>query len=263
MRELVLALRVGGAIAIFAALTAQLINTVNFESAGAGHTAFVAVNFFSFFTVESNLIAAAVLATAAAYSLGSLPEPAWLGPVRAAATTYMVTTGVVYNLLLRGVELPIGSVVAWSNEILHVAGPVIVALDWLVAPGRRRLPPRTLAGIVVFPIAWAAYTLVRGALTIDPRTDGHWYPYPFLNPGTSANGYASVAFYILLIAAVICVVGSGVVRIGAAARERAAAEDLADATEYPQEAHDAGAPPTRAARPGQGEPRAGQRATRE
>jgi tetrahydromethanopterin S-methyltransferase subunit B len=48
------------------------------------------------------------------------------------------------------------------------------------------------------------YTMFRGPLTPDELTGtSYWYPYPFLNPDTSANGYLSVAFYIVLIALVI------------------------------------------------------------
>ena len=36
-------------------------------------------------------------------------------------TTYMIVTGLVYNILLRGIELPQGSEpIPWSNETLHV-----------------------------------------------------------------------------------------------------------------------------------------------
>ena len=67
--------------------------------------------------------------------------------------------------------------------------PVVMVLDWLIAPGERPLNSKALWGIVTFPILWAGYTLVRGAMVVDPRTGDPWYPYPFLNPHTSANGY--------------------------------------------------------------------------
>ena len=88
-----------------------------------------------------------------------------------------------------------------------------MVLDWLIAPGKRPLNSKTLWGIVTFPILWAGYTLVRGALVLDPRTGDPWYPYPFLNPHTSANGYWSVAFYVVLIGVLIGVVGAGVLRL--------------------------------------------------
>jgi len=134
--------------------------------------------------------------------------------VRASVVTYMVVTGIVYNLLLRGIELPQGSTVGWSNEILHVVAPVYLLVDWLFAPGRVPLGARRIWPVLVFPIVWVLYTLVRGPFVTDEVFgNDFWYPYPFLNPITSANGYLSVAFYVILIAAVIGLVAAGVLWI--------------------------------------------------
>ena len=60
----------------------------------------------------------------------------------------------------------------------------------------------------LFPLAWVAYSLVRGAL-ID------WYPYPFLNPAQQA-GYGGVAVYVIAIASFILLVGAGVLALSRA-----------------------------------------------
>ncbi len=209
-RVLAYLLRIGGSVAIVAALAAQLQRTIQNESAGKGEIAYVVQNYFSFFTVESNVFAAIAL-FAGIFTLTSRKNDSQGWTIfRAAATAYMATTGVVYNLLLRGIELPQGTTVGWSNEILHVVAPVVMVLDWLIAPGRRPLNAKALWGIVAFPVVWAGYTLVRGASVTDPRTGEPWFPYPFLNPHTSVNGYLSVAFYIVLIGVLIGVVGAGV-----------------------------------------------------
>lgn len=209
-RTLAYFLRIGGSIAIVAALAAQLQRTIQNELDGGGHVAFVIQNFFSFFTVESNVLSAVALFVGI-FTLSSAKSDSMAWTVfRGAATTYMATTGIVYNLLLRGIELPQGATVGWSNEILHVVAPVIMVLDWLIAPGRRPLHAKALWAIVIFPILWAGYSLVRGAMVVDPRTGEPWFSYPFLNPHTSANGYLSVAFYIVLIGALIGTVGAAV-----------------------------------------------------
>ncbi|WP_246380449.1 Pr6Pr family membrane protein [Paeniglutamicibacter cryotolerans] len=205
-------LRAAGALGIAAAVLAQWRRTQENEAAGTGETSFVSLNFFSFFTIESNVFAALVLGIGFFMMMRRGPEPKGFTLLRAIAVTYMATTGIVYNLLLRGIELPQGATVAWSNEVLHLAGPLLVVLDWLIAPGKRRLEPGMLWPIVAFPVIWAGYTLIRGALVLDPRTGSHWYPYPFLNPAASANGYFSVAFYVLLIAVMIWAVGALVLR---------------------------------------------------
>ena len=71
------------------------------------------------------------------------------------------------------------------------------------------------------PVLWAGYTLARGAMVLDPRTGNPWYPYPFLDPNTSANGYYSVGFYVAMIAMVIGVAGAGVLWVSRLRRRTA------------------------------------------
>ena len=227
MRILFVALRVVVAAAIAAAIVAQLSTSLGFwASSGITDPTTQVVNFFSFFTIESNTAAAVVMLVGAMLLLVRPgPDPAAFTLVRSSVVTYMVVTGVVYNLLLRGIELPQGSTVGWSNEILHVVAPVYLLLDWLFAPGRVALAPRRLWVVLVFPIVWVVYSLVRGPLVTDAVSgNDYWYPYPFLNPVTSANGYATVALYVVAIAAVIALVAAGVLWLS---RRRGAVPDRA------------------------------------
>jgi hypothetical protein len=208
--------RLAVAIAIGAAVVAQLATSIGFwRGRGVTDVTSNVVSFFSFFTIESNVAAAVVLAVGAVLLVVRKADDTVLYTVtRAAVVTYMVVTGIVYNLLLRGIELPQGSTVGWSNEILHAVAPVYLLLDWIFAPGRVPLDARRIWPILVFPIVWVVYTLVRGPLVVDAvYGNDFWYPYPFLNPNTSANGYLSVAFYVVLIAAVIGLVAAGVLWI--------------------------------------------------
>jgi hypothetical protein len=213
VRTLIVVLRFAVVAAIVAAIAGQLATSVRFwRSGGIDDVTVQVVNFFSFFTVESNAAAAVVLAIGGVLLLvrrGHDSEGFTL--VRASVVTYMVVTGIVYNLLLRGIELPQGSTLAWSNEILHVVAPLYLLVDWVVAPGRVPLAARRLWPVLIFPIAWVVYSLVRGPFVADAVSgNSFWYPYPFLNPETSANGYLSVAFYVVLIAVLIAIVAAGV-----------------------------------------------------
>ena len=204
--------RVLAAALIIAAIVAQLQRSfANWTAAGVTDIGFQFVNFFSFFTIESNVFSVVVLLIGAIYAFTNTPDSVWFNVLRGTVATYMITTGVVYNLLLRGVELPQGTTVAWSNEVLHVVGPLVLLIDWLFAPGRRAMASRTLWIIVSFPLIWGVYTLIRGPFAFDERLGRNWYPYPFLNPETSANGYLSVTFYMILIALVIAAAGVGVI----------------------------------------------------
>lgn len=169
-------------------------------------------NFFSFFTIDSNVLALVTLAMGAVLlARGMRTDSAWFAGLRASAITYMVVTGVVYNTLLRDVALSQGVTVGWSNEVLHLVLPLYMVVDWLFAPGARRVPWRTVAYIAIFPIVWVGYTMVRGAILIDPTTGVAWYPYPFLDPAN--GGYGSAVVYIVIIAVTIVAVGAGVVAV--------------------------------------------------
>ncbi|MET4094076.1 Pr6Pr family membrane protein [Arthrobacter sp. UYCu712] len=145
-------------------------------------------NYFSYFTIESNVIAFVTLAVAArqAWTGGS---PRWLELLRGAATVYMTITGIVYSLLLSDVE--VNTPVPWVNVVLHFTIPTVMVIDWLVDLPGTRISVRQSLVWLAFPLLYLVYSLARG-----PFVD--WYPYPFLDPG--ANGYGFVAVMSLLIA---------------------------------------------------------------
>lgn len=212
--------RIAAALLALAALARQLMREIATAQAATtewGRDIPTAVsNFFSFFTTLSGLIAAVALLIGAAWMLRSRrssgPEPRWLAVLLAYSSTYMITTGIVYNLLLRNIPSHSASEV-WTSETLHVVLPIVMLLDVLFAPRRRALGWTTALLAVVFPLAWGAYTLLRGPFITDPFTaTPYWYPYPFLNPNTSS--WTSVGLYIAAIAAAIIVIALVVVGIG-------------------------------------------------
>ncbi|MCU1514234.1 MAG: hypothetical protein JWO10_1324 [Microbacteriaceae bacterium] len=227
MRILFAILRVGIAAAIIAAIVGQLITSFSFwSSKGVEHTWINVTSFFSFFTIDSNVGTVVIGLVGAFYLLARKgTDPHWFNGFRAAIVTYMVVTGVVYNLLLRGIELPQGTTLAWSNEVLHVVAPAYLLLDWIFAPGRKPLSYTAVWGVVVFPIVWGVYTLIRGPITPDEvLKKDYWYPYPFMNPNTSPEGYFSVAFYIVMIAVLIGITAVGTVWVS---KKRLLTEPLA------------------------------------
>ena len=195
-----------------AAVVAQYSQSLAFWLAHDENIGFRTTNFFSFFTIESNLIAMITLAIGAVLLMrGRTIDPQWFAVLRASAITYMVTTGIVYNILLRNETLSQGVTVWWSNEVLHLIVPIYMVVDWLFAPGARRVQWRTVFYVAAFPVVWVAYTMLRGPLAIDPFTGVGWYPYPFLQPAN--GGYGSVMVYIVIIAVAIVVVATGVVAV--------------------------------------------------
>lgn len=187
------------------------------------------LNFFGYFTLQSNIIAAVVMIVTASVTLRGLCPPYWLGVVRAAWTTYMVIVGLVYNILLVGTPGGGGVSLPWANVVLHIVFPLYCLLDWLAINDRPRLVWRHLWWVLLYPAVWMAVVLIRGA------TDG-WVPYPFLDPDT---GYVSVFLHAAGIAVVVILVGAAVFVV---TRLR----------ESPHDARSVALPPDEHARTGQG-----------
>ena len=167
---------------------------------------FSVVNFFSYFTNLSNIIAALVLLVGA-YALRR--EPGLTGTpryalVRAAAVVAMAIVGVVYGVLLRNEDL--GSLMPWVNIVVHYVMPVVVVLDWLYKPPRSSLNQRQIGFVLIYPALYLVYTLTRGAVL-------GWYPYPFLNP-SHVGGYGEVALYCAAIFIAFLVVGWAAISLG-------------------------------------------------
>lgn len=70
---------------------------------GSTDSANVLINFFSYFTIDSNILSVVILVIgAAALIRGARVETRRFTITRAAVTTYPIITGLVYNVLLRG-----------------------------------------------------------------------------------------------------------------------------------------------------------------
>ncbi|WP_309620738.1 Pr6Pr family membrane protein, partial [Salinibacterium sp.] len=88
-----------------------------------------------------------------------------------------------------------------------------IALDWLLSPGRPALRWTGLRYVVIYPLAWVAFTMLRGAAT-------GWFPYPFLEPSTGA---LSISVYVVGIAGFI----EGIASLAIGWSRRRAAPELA------------------------------------
>ena len=143
--------------------------------------AFSPANFFSFFTIQTNLFAIAMLGLVV---IVRPPERTVLfDAVRGAVTLYITITGVVFALLLSGLQESLDTHIAWVDFTVHKLMPVVLVADWLIDPPRHRLSFRIGLAWLLYPLVYLIYTLIRGA-QVD------WYPYPFLD--VSRHGYGGV-----------------------------------------------------------------------
>jgi hypothetical protein len=168
-------------------------------------------NTFSYFTVLSNFIAAAVYIIAAIAIIRRKALGAWFGYLRGAAVLYMLITGLVYTFLLQ--NNPDANPVLgfdWKNSVLHQFGPIFIMMWWLLWPSKRTISPLGSLIWLAFPIVWLVYTYIRAAVI-------GWYPYPFLDP-EKVGGIGGVAVYVVGITLGFVLLGQGLAWIS---RQRA------------------------------------------
>jgi hypothetical protein len=169
---------------------------------------FDATRFFAFFTIQSNLIGVAAFAWLVARPDG--PRTRGVELLRAGAAVYLTVTFFVVIFLLSGVDVQLQLV--WVDIVLHKIFPIIVVLDWLLDPPRRRLVTRDIPTLIVYPLVWTGLTMARGA------ADG-WYPYPFLNPAN--GGYGQVLITAVAITIRYDVISAAIIWLGTGRREAA------------------------------------------
>lgn len=155
---------------------------------GAGE---LTLNFFSYFTILSNLMVALAL-TAPAVAPNSRPGRwAQSEGVRAAVAMYIVVVGVTYHFLLAGIWEPQG----WSllaNNLLHYVMPIAFVVDWLAFTPKGRLRWAD-------PAKWLAVVLVYGGWTLLHGKLSGWWPYWFVDVDQLGLGKAMIYFAGLLV----------------------------------------------------------------
>ena len=151
--------------------------------------------YFSYFTIQTSLIAIVTLGVSGWFAWNSQVETRVLNIVRMCTVTFTVVVTLVYNLLLRGLANdPADGNYVWPvlpNEILHVWAAIFMLIDWMLSSRRINLRIRTIFWVLVFPLAWLLYSIVRGLL-VD------WWPYWFINPNEPA-GITGMLTYIVAI----------------------------------------------------------------
>ena len=159
-------------------------------------------HYFSFFTIQSNLLAAVLLIIGAVRPTWSVSPAGLL--CRGAVVLYLLITGVIYALLLSELPEVKEMMLPWADRVLHEVIPLVVLADWLIARPQSVLTFRQTLGWLLYPFVYMSYSLVRGALV-------HWYPYPFLNPEQPGGRWA-LAGYCAAISLLAAGLSWGIVR---------------------------------------------------
>jgi hypothetical protein len=152
-------------------LTLNLISTITAEEPRALGTRIV--RFFSYFTVESNilvLVVAVLLAAGAASGAG-------FALAHLDALIGITVTGIVFATILAPDQEHIGL----SSVLLHYVSPPLALVVWLVLGPWPARSWRIIAPALLWPLAYLLWTVVHGAVS-------DWYPYGFIDAGDLGAG---------------------------------------------------------------------------
>jgi hypothetical protein len=170
------------------------------------------LRFFSYFTVQSNLLAAVT-------ALSLIANPTRDGRtwrvLRVAALVGMSVTFIVYIVALRPI-LHLTGVAKLTDIGFHYVAPVMTVAGWMLFGPWPRIDTESLVRHLAWPVSYLIYILVLGAVT-------GWYPYPFIY--VSQIGYPRALLNALIVTVLLLMVGA-VYRIIDARLGNAKAEPL-------------------------------------
>jgi hypothetical protein len=160
-----------------------------------------AINFFSFFTIQCNLLIAISLSFAALSPQSKAGKFFSSLSVQSAIAIYIFIVCLVYNFILRGLFVLTG----WHwfvDNMLHVVIPVLYIFYWLYFRTNGKLNWKDGIYWTIYPLVYLVYSLIRGSIV-------QWYPYPFLHAGNL--GYPTVMMNIMMVIVVFLVASLGVI----------------------------------------------------
>ncbi|WP_343531729.1 Pr6Pr family membrane protein [Pedobacter sp.] len=142
-------------------------------NSGVAASSELLVRFFSYFTIDSNLLVA-LCSTA----ILLMPQTAFgrffkKPSVVTAITIYITVVALVYNTVLRFLWMLSGWAIV-LNELLHVIVPILFLIYWIYFVPKHQLKWANVWGWLVFPLIYISFVLIRGSYV-------NFYPYPFLN----------------------------------------------------------------------------------
>ena len=170
------------------------------------------VNFFSYFTILSNLLAAAALTAPTVAPASALGRFFSKPSVRTAVVLYTSVTAAIYIAILQNIWNPQG--LQWlADTALHYVTPGVYLIDWLLFTPKGALRLRSVLLWLIFPLGYGLYSILRGPLS-------GFYPYPFLD--VSDLGLAKVAVNMAAVAGLFLALGLAFVLIDRLLKRRRA-----------------------------------------
>lgn len=137
------------------------------------------INFFSYFTVLTNILAALALTLPWLATQSELGKFFARPTVRTAIAAYIIIVMTIVYFVLRHLTTFQG----WNfvaDLLLHYVMPVLFVIDWLFLVPKQTLKVNDTLGWLAIPVIYLVWTFIHGAFS-------GFYPYPFLNDAELGN----------------------------------------------------------------------------
>lgn len=175
-----------GAVALIAAvaLVTQLVLVIDKDASVS--------NFFSYFTVQSNIL---VMIAAALIALKPDRGGTAFGVLRMAGLVGITITGIIFSTVLAG-KVEFEGIAWWTDKAFHYVVPAMAVIGFLAMKPRTRLDKRSL-WFLAWALGWLAYTLIRAEMSnpVFAVADNKFanVPYDFLDADQHGTGAVAVA----------------------------------------------------------------------
>lgn len=154
----------------------------------------VTLNFFSYFTILTNVVIMTGMLVPAAAPRSGLGQALGGSRFRTGVVLYAAVVALIYHFLLHATWEPQGWLLL-ANVLLHYVMPAAMVLDWLMFTAKGRLGAKDALAWLIFPLLYGAWTLAHGLAA-------NWWPYWFVNldalgPVRTATNFAGLLAFFL------------------------------------------------------------------
>lgn len=162
------------------------------------------LRFFSFFTIDTNILAALCFSFILLRSNSGVGRFFTKATTITAITIYITIVGIVYNVILRSAWQPEG-LQKIVDELLHVVIPALFILFWLIFIPIEQLKWKNAFSWLIYPGVYMAYAIIHGAIT-------KFYPYPFVD--VNQLGYNKALLNAALVLLIILLLSLALIATG-------------------------------------------------
>lgn len=169
------------------------------------------IRFFTYFTIECNILVAASLTFILLGNRSRLGVFFSSNSTQTAIAVYIFIVGLTYNLILRKLWAPQGLQLIVDN-ILHGAVPLIFVIYWIAFVPKKNLQWADAARWLAYPAIYFSWVIIFGALT-------SFYPYPFID--VNVLGYLTMFMHAAVLLIVFFSLGFLAIAIGKVSAKKA------------------------------------------